>query len=428
MARDSFVFTMIRSAGVLALLIGNCAVGQQSAPVTASPPALTPAYVNELLTRIQELDARVKALEAKEASAAAPVQPPTAFREQGPLATGSAEHSMRNMAGMEPDTYEGPKLRIRGFADLGYSASDATGQTNSFALGQLNLFITSKLSPTFSVLAETIIEGNESNGIGIDLERYLLIYNPNAYLNLSIGRYHTGIGYYNTAYHHSAWMQTALERPFLFHFEDDGGILPIHNVGISAHGLIPSGKLGLHYIAEIGNGRTSRSKLAEAVQNEVDENNGKAYNLGFYVQPTWLRGVQSGVSVYRDMLHPDGLPKMQQTIVAAHVVYQTPRYEWLNEAMLIRNAAASGRTFNTGGGYTQISRQWGKYRPYLRYQYVNVPVSDPIFGDVGLRHGPSLGLRFDANNYTAFKLQYDRNASGTTPDTNAIGLQAAFTF
>ncbi len=424
MARHTFV-TICRSALVLGILAG-AAFGQNTA--APSPQSPSPAYIEQLLTRIQELEARVNALENKNASVSAPVQPTAAMGDQVPMASSLGGHSMQSMGGGDSDTYEGPKLKIRGFADLGYNASDIHGETNSFALGQLNLFITSKLSPTVSVLAETIIEGNESNGIGIDLERYLLIYNPNEYLNLSIGRYHTGIGFYNTAYHHSAWMQTAVDRPFLFAFEDDGGILPIHNVGISAHGLIPSGKLGLHYIAELGNGRTSRSKLAEPVQNVVDENNGKAYNVGFYVKPTWLSGFQSGVSVYRDTLTPDGLPKMKQTILAAHAVYQTPHFEWLNEALLLRNSTVAGRTFNIAGGYTQLSRQWGKYRPYVRYQYVNAPVSDPIYGDVGLRQGPSFGVRFDANNFTALKLQYARNAATNVPGANSLAVQASFTF
>src|SRR5207247_10157642 len=55
--------------------------------------------------------------------------------------------------------------------------------------------------------------------------------------------------------------QTTIDRPFIFAFEDEGGILPVHNVGLSASGQIPSGRLGLRYIAEIGNGRTSRSPL-----------------------------------------------------------------------------------------------------------------------------------------------------------------------
>ena len=108
------------------------------------------------------------------------------------------------------------------------------------------------------------------------------------------GRYHTAIGYYNTAYHHSTWLQTATGRPFLFKFEDDSGILPIHNVGVSVTGIIPSGRLGLHYIAEVGNGRASSSPNAEPVQNTVDENNGKSFNLRILFRPTGVRGLQAG--------------------------------------------------------------------------------------------------------------------------------------
>src|SRR2546429_5321790 len=35
---------------------------------------------------------------------------------------------------------------------------------------------------------------------------------------------------------------------------------PFHNVGMTASGRILSGALGLHYVAEVGNGRTSRSE------------------------------------------------------------------------------------------------------------------------------------------------------------------------
>ena len=56
--------------------------------------------------------------------------------------------------------------------------------------------------------------------------------------NVAVGRYHTAIGYYNNAYHHGKWLQTAAERPHIYDFEDSGGLLPIHNVGVSVSGAI----------------------------------------------------------------------------------------------------------------------------------------------------------------------------------------------
>src|SRR5207237_7704737 len=141
-------------------------------------------------------------------------------------------------------------------------------------LGQMDLFITSQLSEKFSVLAELILEANQRNEFSIEIHRLLLKYQFNDYFNLSAGRYHTAIGYYNTAYHHGSWFQTAADRPFIFAFESMVGILPLHNVGLSVTGRIPRAPFGLRYVAEIGNGRASRSPLDRAVQTAVDENNG----------------------------------------------------------------------------------------------------------------------------------------------------------
>jgi len=324
---------------------------------------------------------------------------------------------------------EEPRLRIRGFTDVAWHASDRKGETNSFALGQFNLFIKSSISRRLDMLAELVIEADENNAVGVDLERMLFRYSANDYFRLSMGRYHTAIGYYSTAYHHSAWLQTATGRPFIFAFEDEGGILPIHNVGVSAEGRIPSGKFGLHYVAELGNGRTSRSKLAEAVQNKVDENNGKAVNIAVFARPEAVRGLQVGFSFYHDNLTPDGLPNIRQSIVAAHVVYQTSRFEFLNEGILIRHALVGSPTvFNTPAFYTQISRSIGRFRPYFRYQYVNVSETEPIFGDVGRQNGPSFGLRYDLGEFSAFKIQYDRTGNRQSNSSNGITTQLSFTF
>ena len=246
---------------------------------------------------------------------------------------------------------------------------------------------------------------------------------------MSLGRYHTAIGYYNTAYHHGTWFQTATGRPFIFAFEDEGGILPIHNVGISADGRIPSGRFGLSYIAEIGNGRASRTPLDPGVQNIIDENNGKAVNLALISHPEFVPGLQAGFSVYRDRLNPDGLPKIGETIIAGHLVYKNRRWELLNEALTIRHApTGSTAPFHTFGFYTQVARRFGRYQPYFRYQYLNAPAGDPILGEVGQKRGPSGGLRLDFSKFAAFKAQYDRTAKRSAKSVDGLTLKVAFTF
>jgi hypothetical protein len=385
-----------------------------------APPAKEDReLIQQLLQRVSDLEAEVKALKAERAKSAPPAATPVPPPSEAPAGEPRAEVRL-------PE--EGRGLQIRGFSDIDFSTSNRKGSTSSFALGQLDLFITSRLSDKFNVLNENVIEANDENAFGFEIERLLLQYSANDYFNLAVGRYHTAIGFYNTAYHHGTWLQTATGRPFLFAFEDEGGILPIHNVGMSATGSIPSGRLGLRYTAEIGNGRTSRTRTAEPVQNVIDENNTKALNFALQARPETVPGLQVGASFYIDKLRPEGLPSIQETIPAGYIVYQSPTFEWLNEGLVIRHKVRDGKSFSTGAFYTQIARQFGKFRPYFRYQYVNAPEDEPIYQGLGFRGGPSLGVRFDANDSTALKLQYDRTDEQDGKGFDTLTLQSAFTF
>ena len=105
------------------------------------------------------------------------------------------------------------------------------------------------------------------------------------------------------------------------------------------------------------------------------------------------------------------------------------KFEWLNEGLVIRhNVLGTSHVYETPGFYTQLSKRFGSYTPYFLYQYINAPVNEPIFPDVGLRTGPSLGLRFDATESVAFKLQYDYTALRRQQGINSLGLQVGFTF
>src|SRR6267378_6784552 len=248
-------------------------------------------------------------------------------------------------------------LRIRGFSDVTLRGSDLKGDTTSFSLGQVDMFVTSDVSERLKFLSEIVFEAGRDNSFGVDVERLLLTYSFGDFLNVGVGRFHSAIGYYNTAYHHSTWLQTTTGRPFLFEFEDRGGILPIHNVGVTASGRIPSGALGLHYVAEVGNGRTSRSREFEQVQNVLDENNHKSVNFSVFARPEAVRGLQAGLSIYRDLLAPLNSPRIGETILAAHAVYTGLSFEWLNEALLLRHAPqGTSRVFDTPGFYPQVSK------------------------------------------------------------------------
>jgi hypothetical protein len=435
-------------------LLGGSALHAQQA---GGEQTLDKPTLQLLLTRIDQLEERVRQLEADKqqaaaanfASSPAPANPPLTAPSPGPASQASAaappapqesEQTQSENVMAERMDLSKTLLRIRGFGDVSLHGDTQRGDTTSFSLGQLDLFVTSDISEKFKFLSEIVFEGGPDTIYGftegaenvftVDVERYLLQYSHNDYFNLAAGRGHTAIGYYNTAYHHSTWLQTTTGRPLLFEFEDRGGILPIHNVGVTASGLIPSGSLGLHYVAEVGNGRESRTPLeSEPVQNEIADQNGKAFNLALFARPEALRGLQTGFSIYRDVLAPANMPKIGETILAGHAVFIRPKFEWLNEALLDRHTiSGTSISFNTPGFYSQVSRQFNVFRPYLRYQYLNVANNEPIFSDVALQHGPSIGLRFDASESVALKFQYDYTFLRNQPGVTGLTLQAGFTF
>jgi hypothetical protein len=408
--------TALVTAGLWLLAPLPAALAQQPAAVTPLPaavappapaPSVDPELVQKLLKRVEDLEAQVKALQAERRQPRAPTPPP--------VLTGP------ELYGAMPEG--GPGLQLRGFADIDFHTSDLKGSNSAFQLGQLDLFITSRLSDKASVLNENVVESDANGVYAFKIERLLFQYSANRFLNLAFGRFHSNVGFYNTEYHHGTWFQTATGRPFLYR----GGILPIHNVGLSLTGAIPSGRMGMRYALDIGNGRSSRTTgAAEVTQNVVDENNHKALNVALIARPDQVPGLQLGISVYRDKYQKSGTPSIGETIKVAHVVYQTPIFEWLNEGVLIHHS--QGKGYNTRGYYTQVSRLFGKFRPFFRYQYVNAPDDDPVLAGVGVRSGPSFGLRYDLDASTALKLQYDHTKRRGLSSFNELTLQSAFTF
>jgi hypothetical protein len=389
--------------------------------------------IQELQVKLKELEARLNVTgsvppEGADPSAVAPVGNVT------PLPSTSLTPPL---VAQEPEGENSiPGVKLRMFGDVGYEARDQKGSTNSFHIGTLDLLMTGVLTDHVSVLGELLFIPLNDNSIGVDIERLLLQYKHNDYFNVGIGRYHSSIGYYNTAFHHGAWFQTAVDRPFMYAFDDEGGFLPLQEVGLTVSGQIPSGSFGLNYVAEMGNGR-AHLLGSDPAQNFRDTNNGKSFNLALHARPRGAPGLEVGFSIYHDKLTFSDSINHSELISTVYVVYENSKYEFLNEGMLVRHTGSmtgAPAVFHTPAFYTQFSRRFGKYRPYFRYSYVNAGIAEPIYGDaadgpiVGRRNGPAVGLRYDLNDHAAFKLQYDHLAQREQKPYNAIKAQFSFAF
>ena len=111
--------------------------------------------------------------------------------------------------------------------------------TNAFSAPRLELFLTSTQGK-LAFLAETMFEVGDANEFGIDMERIEIGYLFSDKFRLRVGRFHTAIGYYNDAYHHGRYFQMTVDRPTMVRFEDEGGLIPAHSVGLHGDGRLPA--------------------------------------------------------------------------------------------------------------------------------------------------------------------------------------------
>ena len=393
--------------------------------------------IQQLVQQVKDLQDKVKVLESQpRASVSSDV---AASPQAGaPPPQDPASDTQNESLSQEIHRLNG--IQWRGFGEVNYKVLNqrtpelATygfvgGSRGNFYTGDFDLLLTSRINEKASVLAEIVFGEEDAQKFGVDLERVLLKYDHNDSLRMSFGRYHTAIGYYNTAFHSGSWLQTTADRPLIMEFANDGGPLPTQAVGISVTGALPSGRLGLNYIAEYGSSDTIRPELDnDRVQ---DENNGNHLNLGVFARPASIPGLQVGGSIYHDQISDSShgpSVRLGQTIVNAHIVYVRHGTEFLSEGFLIRHAYEhSPNVYNMPAFYSQISKQFGRIRPFFRYQYINANPGS-FLDDIALRHGPSFGARYDLNDNIAFKIQLDHTLRKDQPDLNGLHFQLAFTF
>jgi hypothetical protein len=298
------------------------------------------------------------------------------------------------------------------------------------------LHFASRLSNKVSYFGEVSLTAQPSL-YNVDLERSIIRYDVNDAVKVSFGRYHTPINYWNTAFHHGAWLQTTISRPDMIRF--GGTFEPVHFLGAQSEGNIPSGALNLGYNVGIGNGRGS---ILSRAGDNGDVNNNRAWLVNLYSRPTKFRNLQVGGSFYNDEISltttgvalPEGATS-KEWIAAGHLVWTSETPEFLAEfANVHHRSILTGHGFDSQGGYAQIAFRlpyWQKrWKPYYRYDYVQVPRGEPFFLSVDNVRGSTLGMRYDISDFAAFKAEYrnGRSASNSPVRANSVVVQTAFTF
>lgn len=323
-----------------------------------------------------------------------------------------------------------PSLLIMGFGDVNYyNAEDQAGDRESgFRDGQLVLHFVSQLSSRFSVFAEISFTAR-SDEFKTEVERMIVKYDHNDYLKLGFGRFHTPISWWNTAYHHGAWLQATIDRPLAVRFGSQ--LVPIHFVGAIVEGAIPSGSLGLGYIAGVGNGRGENIARAG---DAGDVNNTRALIARAFAKPDALYGLELGVSYYRDTLTQETSPQeFDEWIGSAYIAYDRENPQVIAEYFHIEHEGVStGEVSKSDAFYIQVAYRipWWQARsmPYTRYESTDIAEDELVFTKEFDLERYLLGVRIDVASYVAVKAEFRHESIDSGRFTDGFFAQIAFTF
>lgn len=160
----------------------------------------------------------------------------------------------------------------------------------TFRLGEVDLMAAQELGEVSNATVEIVFE-DSGHGFEVDVERFYVSYSASDLLNVSAGRFHTPIGFWNYNFHHGLLIQDTITRPFFLEFEDaHEGIFPVHMVGILIDGLYSGDSYDLDYKLALVNspsidtsGATHEGAHELEVNNDQDRSDSKSivFHSGF---------------------------------------------------------------------------------------------------------------------------------------------------
>jgi hypothetical protein len=325
-----------------------------------------------------------------------------------------------------------PNFAIHLFGEAHYYSEDMNGKGDVVSGQQVGHLISS-LSDHLTIFSEVTLT-TKSSKTTTDVERFIVRYDFSDRFKLSVGKYHTPLGYWNSTYHHGAWLQTTIDRPRVMKFGSQ--IIPIHFEGILLEGAVPVDSLNFGYRAGVGNGLHNNISVQGGHHDVTQGDN--AITLQTYIRSSALPGLEFGASYYQDTVNmeeqedhssPEHLPNIKESITGFHVALEREELEIVAEYIYWDHQLdKGGELSNTGSGYyIQVARrldgQFEKLKPYLRFDKISADQDDILFAQDQSFESTTLGLRYDIADYTTLKMEYRNEQVSKNKRYNSVALQ-----
>jgi hypothetical protein len=398
----------IRTTALGCLLAISSGVIQAATPTQAEVDDLK-ARLEQSLRLIDQLSQRVQALE-KSAVASAPSASAPGSAEWGTAVTRRVNDLEQEVGSLSTRSNAQDGIPLHGFLDVGGLSTSRRGVLRKGAtVDALDLYLTTENGRVRS-LTELNFEVSPEGEIDTDLERIQIGYAFSDALTLWAGRFHSPYGYWNTAYHHGAQIQPSILRPRFLDFEDKGGVLPAHDVGLWATGRLAIGGSALHYDAWLANApRIGTNGVLD--QNASGATNGHVL-VGMNLAVPF-GGATVGVHVLTGRIGGpvDGQSAADLRILGGYGVYDDDNWEAMAEYFAFddRNVAGGG-SHSSHAAYGHVGRTFGAWTPYVRYELASLDQDDEYFALMAAGQSyrrALLGVKYDIDPRSSVKLEFN---------------------
>jgi hypothetical protein len=204
-------------------------------------------------------------------------------------------------------------------------------------------------------------------------------------------------------------------------FEDAGGVVPDHTVGLWATGSVRSEGGRLNYDLYVGNSpsiqmadptQSGNGTLDPGLLGALNRTASIGTNVAYTFRGGNLEGLTVGLhGLTSDVVDTRTIPDSTRLVmVGGWVVYQEYDWEVMTELYGFRNRDLTGGTgtHSSDAAYVQIGRQFGAWTPYGRYEITHLDQTDSYFAQQASGQSYrrfAAGLRFDLNPKTAIKVE-----------------------
>ncbi len=318
----------------------------------------------------------------------------------------------------------GQRINTLVFGEIDYREREGEGN-DGFVIGQGVAQLNMRLDDRLSVFTELTATARKDQSFDFSVERLFVRYDFSDNFKLSAGRYHTPLGYWNSAFHHGSWLQTTISRPETVKFGSN--VVPIHFVGALLEGNIGDSDFG--YKVGFGNGRSDK---INAPGDVGDSNNSRAWMIAGHYRPPGRLGLHAGFSLYVDEIDREFEPGIDEQLFSAYLALEREAPEVVVE-YTYANHESSLSDGNVSSIYGQVAyRLTGsadKFKPYIRAERLDVDDDDPLLGMLDLDYeGLIAGTRWDFSPSAVLKVEVRHEKFGNTGTRNSFWLQLAFVF